>query len=332
MIVNNVAQKLVKPMAMPSLNKPSRMSLSSITKGKQDQPIRVVLFGQEGVGKSTFAAGAPDPIFLCSESGTHRLDVARFPTPNTWTEALEAIDVLTNEEHSYKSLVVDTLDWLEPLVFAHVIANSGMDKNGRKATTIEASNGGFGRGYVAALDQWRIFISKVEKLQTTKGLHVLLLAHAWIKGFNNPEGDNFDRYELKIDKRASGKIKEWADAVLFGTWDKSTVSNGSKSRGISNGARIIHTEWSAAFDAKNRYGLPDRMPLSWDEFFACVQEGKPASIESMLIEARGLANAVGLGDKVELLIEKAGEDVTKVAQILDWVRGKVQLIEEKEVA
>ena len=327
MIVNNVATKLA---AVSTTPKPSRMTLGNVKKGKLQQPLRVVLFGQEGVGKSTFGAGAPNPIFLCAESGTHNLDVARFPTPQAWPEVLEAVDVLTSEDHDYQSLVVDTLDWLEPLVFAHVIGSDGVDKNGRKATSIESACGGFGKGYVAALDQWRLFISKIEKLQTAKKMNVIFLAHTWIKSFANPEGDNFDRYELKIDKRASGKIKEWADAVLFATWDKGTVKDGGKAKGVSNGARLLHTEWSAAFDAKNRYGLPNQLPLSWDDFWSAVQEGSPASFEKLIAAARELAsNVEGLPDKVETLISKSGGDATKAAQVLDWVRGKVQLADQE---
>jgi hypothetical protein len=122
---------------------------------------------------------------------------------------------------------------------------------------------GFGKGYNAALDRWRDMLSRLDTLRDRRGMNVILLAHSWIKTFRNPEGDDFDRYELKLHAKTSGLIKEWSDAVLFAAYETLTATDKSKrTRGISTGARIVHTERRAAFDAKNRFELPAELPAS----------------------------------------------------------------------
>src|SRR5690348_6173787 len=137
------------PAAAPSVAKPSRMTVANIVRGRQDRPRRILLHGVEGVGKSTFGASAERPVFLGPEDGTAHLDVPRFPAPETWTEALEAIDALRTATHDYQHLVIDTLDWLEPLNWTHICQRDHQDN-------IESY--GYGKGYVAALDEWRVFV------------------------------------------------------------------------------------------------------------------------------------------------------------------------------
>lgn len=303
--------------------KPTRMSLSSVVKGKLEQPLRVLLYGQEGVGKSTFAANAPSPIFLGAEDGTSQLDVVRFPTPETWAEVLEAVATLTNDQHPYKTLVIDTLDWVEPLLWAHMIRRDRNPK--RDLQTIE--DYGFGKGYQAALDDWRLLLAALERLRKAKGMHVVLLAHSWIKAFKNPEGDDFDRYELKLNAKAAGLWKEWADDVLFARFQvlahKDTQTR--RVRGVSTGARLIHTERSAAYDAKNRHGLPDELPLSWADYEAAVKAGKASEPTALRAEIERKAKELG-GDLEKAILEslpKAGNDVEKLVIINNKVNAKL---------
>jgi hypothetical protein len=164
----------------------NNMPLTTISKGKLEKPARVLLYGVEKIGKSTFAAGAPDPIFICSEDGTSELDVARFREPRYWEEARYAIDTLCREKHEHRTLVIDTLDWLEPLCWREVCRKGSVQ-------SIEDFGGGYGKGYLAALDEWRQFLADLDDLRAKRGMGVVLLAHSWIKSFKNPEGDDFDR-------------------------------------------------------------------------------------------------------------------------------------------
>ena len=232
-----------------------RMALASISTGPVRQPARVVLYAPEGVGKTTFGAGCPSPIFICAEAGTAQLDVARFPQPQSWGDVLDAITVLGKENHEYKSLVIDSLDWLEPLAYKSVC------ETGNKKSIEDF---GFGKGYNMAVDLWRGLLARLERLQVVKGMHVILLAHAHIRPFKNPEGEDYDRWELQLNKKIAGLIKQWPDEVLFARFQTFTHEQNDRHKGISNGARIMKTVWDAAYDAKNRHGLPDEIPLKWD--------------------------------------------------------------------
>lgn len=289
---------------------PNRMTLASITKGRQQRPIRLLLYGVEGVGKSTFGAAAPRSIFLAAEEGTGHLDVERFPAPSTADEVFAAVSTLATTDHEFKTLVVDTVDWLEPLFWAGICKRDGM-------ADIEAY--GYGKGYVAALDEWRRFLAAVERLRAAKGMNVIFLAHSWIKPFKNPAGEDYDRWELKLHPKAGGLLKEWSDVVLFANHEELAVKDKrtKRVRGVSTGARLIYTARTAAYDAKNRYDLPESMPLDWETFDAAVKAHRPA--DPVALAAECVRKAKELGGDVETkatdAIAKAGSDAVALAKI-----------------
>jgi hypothetical protein len=251
-----------------------RMKLAAAVTGRLVKPMRVLVYGIEGVGKSSFAAAAPSPIFLGAEDGTSELDVARFPEPQSWRDALDAITELTTAPHEYKTLVIDTLDWLEPACWTRVFQGR-KDKAGKAYESIEDI--GYGKGYNAALDHWRVLLVMLERLRTTRGMHIIPIAHSWVKTFKNPAGEDYDRYEMKLHAKAAGIWREWCDAVLFAAHETYTYeSDSGRVKGISNGARVLHTERCAAWDAKNRYDLPPTLPLDWTSFAEAVAAHRPA--------------------------------------------------------
>lgn len=254
-----------------------RRALASVRKGVLDTPKRVLVYGAEKVGKSTFAAGAPKPIFVGAENGTERLNVERLE-PRTWGEAVEWIGELGAEKHDYQTLVVDPVNWLEPLCWAAVVGDTG--------GTIEEYGGGYGKGYTAALDHWRQFLFAVERCWRA-GMNVVLVAHSMVKTFQNPEGLPYDRYELAMNAKAAGLLKQWVDAVLFvrlETFAKAIDKTAKKARGYSTGARIIHTQPCAAYDAGARWKLPEELPLSWDDFASAVagEAGRAAELAEQI--------------------------------------------------
>lgn len=302
---------------------PSRMTLASVVKGKRARPIRALLYGVEGIGKSTFAASAPSPIFIGAEDGTDHLDAVRFPTPGSWNEVFEALRVLATQEHPYQTLAIDTLDWLEPLAWDFICTRDGVEN-------IEAY--GYGKGYVAALDEWRRLLAALERLRETKGMHVVLLAHSWIKPFKNPEGDDFDRHELKLHAKAGGLLKEWSDVVLFANYQTFAEKDSRTKRvkGVSTGARLIYTTRSAAFDAKNRYDLPEEMPLDWDEFYGAVQAHRPADPKALAAEIERKAKELGGDGEAKALayLEQHAGDAAWLAKLNDKLNAK--LAEKRE--
>jgi hypothetical protein len=303
----------------------SKMALSGVTKGRVDQPLRVLLYGVEGIGKSSFAAGAPSPIFLGAEDGTATLDVARMPHASSWGDLLEGVNTLIDEDHEYKTLVVDTLDWAEPLCWAAVCNDAG------KATIEDF---GFGKGYVAAVDRWREMLAALDHLRSTKKMHIVLLAHSLVKLFKNPEGEDFDRYELKLHAKTGGLIKEWADAVLFANYETFAKKDDKtkRVRGLSTGARLIYTQRRAAYDAKNRHDLPDSLPLSWDDFYQGTRARLVAPVSDLIAAVTEVAQALDETIKGHLMkaLERDKGDAVKLAALLNKANAAAAKASAKE--
>jgi hypothetical protein len=302
----------------PSVDSPlkRRIDLSKIVKGKIDAALRVLLYGVEGVGKSSWASQAPDPVYLCAESGTERLDVARLPLPDgvrawTWGLVRESVRVLGESEHGYKTFVVDTLDTIEPLLWAHICERDGK-------ASIEAY--GFGKGYIAALDEWRSWLADLERLRHERGMNIVFIAHSYVKPFKNPEGEDYDRYELKLNIKAGGLVKEWVDDVLFAHYETFAVKEDDKSgkaKGVSTGQRVVETVRTAAWDAKNRHSLPASLPLDYEAFAVAVGLARPAdpadlraSIAEKIAQLPEDKQA-----RVTADLEKAGEDAIELSKI-----------------
>jgi len=295
----------------------TRMSLGAVVKGKQSKAWRILLYGTEGVGKSTFASQCPSPIFLGAEDGTAHLDVVRFPSPQSWSDVLAAVQVLIDETHAYKTLVLDTVDWAEPLLWAHICKRD-------KKQDIE--DYGYGKGYQAALDEWRVFLAQLEKLRA-KNINVLLLGHSHLKPFKNPEDDDYDRYELKLHAKAGGLLKEWCDAVLFANYETASRKDAKtkRVRGVSTGARYIYTQRTAAYDAKNRFDFAEVMPFSFADVETAMA-GSTISIDDLVSEIKRKAALLGktLEDQAVAAIERAGKDTTKLTWLNTWVNSQQQ--------
>lgn len=235
---------------------PSRMTLEAIMGGYQESPHRTVIYGVEGIGKTTFAASAPKPIILGAEDGLGFLSAKRFPTPDTWAEVHQALDTLTDREHPYKTFIVDTLDWLEPLVWSAVCSEGGKKS---------IKDFGFGDGYTAALEKSREFMKRLKTLRDKRGMNIVLISHAHLKKLANPEGEDYERYTMKLHEKTGAAFREWADDVLFANWETYTAADSSgKHKGIGTGKRLLFTEKRPGFEAKNRWSLPETIEMPSD--------------------------------------------------------------------
>lgn len=253
-------------------------ALAHIQKGRTLMPRRVMLYGVHGVGKSTFGAMAETPVFITTEEGTNDIDCDRFPLATKYADVLGALSALYSDEHGYQTVVIDSLDWLERLIWAEVCAKRGVE-------TIEDI--GYAKGYIFALTQWREVLAGLDALRTERGMQVVLIAHAAIEKFANPETDTYDRYVPRLQKQASALIQEWCDEVFFATYrvHTKTQSEGfdrKRTQGIGTGERILRTTERPAHVAKNRLNLPDELPLDYRVFAAMARgEGDPgAAIEN----------------------------------------------------
>lgn len=303
--------------------------LQRVVRGKLAAPVRVLIYGVDKVGKSSFAAGAPNCVFLGSETGTSELDVARLPSPDVgctepgqaWVNTLETVSDLTTGEHDYKSLALDSLDWFEPLVWAYVCKQNGWR---------DIEEPGYGKGYNAALTEWRNLIGRLEHLREKRGMHIIMVAHSHVKAFNNPTGENYDRYTLKMNEKAAGPLKEWVDALLFAHQQYFVANKESKAFGgkqqrmaVGDGVRTLYTERRPAWDAGNRYGLPDELPLSWDDFYKAISETRER-LPELKAAIAGLIEDLNAEDKTKAVaaLARASEDVNKLRQLIDWCKNK----------
>jgi hypothetical protein len=227
-----------------------------IITGKQARPRRILLYGQHGVGKSTWASEAPNPLFLNIEDGLGDIDCSKTEKLESFGAVCKAIEWAAGSQ--YRTIVLDTADWLERLIFNQVATDAG------KSNITEI---GFGKGYGEAVRKWEYTLGLLESARL-RGKGIVLLAHARVVRFENPETQAYDRYELDLHKSSSGMLQEWCDEVLFASFRVFTRTEDQgfgKERTIALGGkeRYIRTNESAAAVAKNRLRLPDELPMSW---------------------------------------------------------------------
>jgi hypothetical protein len=242
------------------------ISLASLRSSTSPVPPRLLNYGVAGIGKTSWAASAPGAVVIQTEDGLGSIDVPTFGMLRSFDEVMQAVGCLYTDPHDFKTVVVDSLDWLEPLIWQHTAQLHNQPN-------IEAF--GYGKGYAAALDTWRSCLEGLNALRDERGMAVILLAHAEIKRFDSPETEPYDRYQPKLHARASALVQEHVDAVLFANYRITTLKSdagfGKKVvRGVSGGDRLLHTVERPAFLAKNRFGLPETLPLSWPDFAAAV--------------------------------------------------------------
>lgn len=305
----------------------TRMSLAAITKGPVRAPQRVVIYGTEGIGKSTWASHAPGVIWLPIEEGANVLDVQRFPRAQSWADVVDALDVLANEEHSYKTLVIDTLDALEPIVWARTVATK---LNGdKRVSSIE--DYGYAKGYIFALDFWGELLRRLDVLRTSRGLDVILVAHAALVTIKSPDTEDWQRYDLKLHHKASACVREWADHVLFATNQLGLAKINQRTKVTSLGDRVLHTVSAAGWAAKTRSNAPAELPLSYAAWLEAT--AAPETQEALLgrIEAAIAATDVSKHAKIREAIAAAlaGTDPLGRLRVLE---NRLSLTINKEAA
>ena len=243
-----------------------------VSRGRITRPQKAVIYGPEGVGKSTFASQTPSPVFLDTEGGTHHLDVIRLDAASSWEEITAAVAQLANAQHPFKTLVIDTADWLEKRLAEHLC---------RKANKDSIEDFGYGKGWVLLTEEFARFLNSLDAL-LARGMNVVFLAHSTVKKFEAPDqAGSYDRFELKLSKSVAPLLKEWADLVLFANYvTRIAEKDSGKTRGVGGKERVLYATHTAAYDAKNRHGLPDKLPFSMEAlapvFGAQASQASPA--------------------------------------------------------
>lgn len=242
-----------------------------ITRGKIPCAKKVVIYGPEGIGKSTFASQFPEPVFIDTEGSTNSMDVARLPKPTSWQMLLDEIQYIKSHPDVCKTLVIDTIDWAESMCIQSIC-----DKHQKSGI----EDFGYGNGYVYTKEEMGRFLNRLSEVVEV-GVNVVLTAHAQIRKFEQPdEMGAYDRWELKLGKKTSSQtsplIKEWADMLLFANYKTFSIAIDDKGqkRKAQGGERVMYTSHHACWDAKNRYGLPEQVPFSFSSITHIIN-GKP---------------------------------------------------------
>lgn len=231
----------------------------TLVTGKQAVPPRICIYGGHGIGKSTLASQFPAPIFISTEDGIDSLDVTSFPRAQSVKEVVANIKVLIKEEHDFKTVVVDTVDWLvEPLIVSNVEAEH------------DAKDLAYGKGQMLVAEEFREILQGLDAIRRKRNMNVVLIAHANVTRFESPLTEPYDRYVPKLPNRCNALLQEWVDVLAFAAFKviikKADVGfNNTVARGVTTGERLLHMVENPAFVAKNRYACPEVIGLSYEE-------------------------------------------------------------------
>lgn len=247
-----------------------------IVRGRKIQPRRVLLYGTHGIGKSSWAAQAPDVLFLNLEDGLNDIDAAKTEHLGSLELVVQALTYLNQEKHDFKWLAIDTVDWLEGLIHHEVALKAG------KPTIGDIP---FGGGYKTAQSYWDKLLWQLDWLRTEKGIGIILLAHAAIKKFADPMGDSYDRYQPALHETAAATLQEWADEVLFATYRVHTRKQDEgfgKERVIAGGSgeRLLRCTETPGALAKNRLALPDTIEFNWQAYASYFPQATTVKAEA----------------------------------------------------
>ncbi|MCD8299568.1 MAG: ATP-binding protein [Clostridiales bacterium] len=273
----------------------------NIKNGKIPRPQKVVIYGAEGVGKTTLASKFPDPLFVDTEGGTAHMDVRRIDRPATWEELLSIVGEVAATKGVCKTLVIDTADWVEQLAIKYVCGKY------RKAGIEEF---GYSKGYVYLAEEFSRLLAALDKV-IASGTHVVVTAHAKMRKFEQPdEMGAYDRWETKLTKQVAPLLKEWCDMLLFCNYKTFVVQsdNAMEKAKVQGGKRVMYTTHHPCWDAKNRHGLPEELDL---EFSGIAHLFKENADISAAPEAPGQSPI----DELRAMIVEAGvtdADVQKV--------------------
>lgn len=299
-----------------------------ITRGKRATAKRVVIHGVEGIGKSTLASQFPNALVLDTEDGTNHLDVARV-TVTSWAEAEGSLHELVRDRQGFDTVVVDSVDWLERMLIDHLV---------KKAGKRSIEDFGFGKGYTMVAESMGRFLSVCDTL-VDAGINVVLVGHTTVKRTSPPDMDEgYDRFELKLTKQSGPLVKEWADAILFANYrTKLVAGEDGRTRAKGGTERVLHTQRTAAWDAKNRYGLAAELPMTIEALAplfdaAPAAKPKPKSWRERIAECDTVDDLGEIGNQVDEAESAAKLTAEQADQLRGLINARHNELEPQEVA
>ena len=259
-----------------------------ISNGRIPRAQKVVLYGSEGIGKSTLAAMFPNPLFIDTEGGTAHMDVRRIDKPGTWTELMDVLNEVAITPDVCGSLIIDTADWAEQLAVSYVCAKY-------KKAGIE--DFGYGKGHTYLAEEFAPFFRALDRI-VGAGVHVVVTAHAKMRKFEQPdEMGAYDRWEMKLSKQVAPLFKEWCDMLLFLNYQTYVVTTENKSTKAQGGKRVMYTSHHPCWDAKNRHGLEEVLDLDYEQIAHIFEKGDAKPKERALVKLRQLMEQEEITDE-----------------------------------
>lgn len=294
-----------------------------------NKPYRIMVYGPEGVGKSTLGAKAERPIFIAAEGGSDQLTdrngvpVHELEGVKTWDEMMNAVASLAKEKHDFKTLVLDSADWLEALAHKKILK----DFPGKTITTV---SGGYGSGYRQTQNMFQELIAQLSGLRESRGMNIIFTAHSHVKPVKDPDAiEDYDAYEIKCHELVSSALREWVDAlffVRFKTHVKGSSDEKSRARAFGDDERILYTVKRPAFQAKNRYGIPSEMSFGlnvWDHIMPYISKGEvallPADLDEIIADL-SMKVSPDVQEKVKGALVAAADDTNKKMAIVKRLR------------
>lgn len=286
--------------------------LASVTTGKQIGPQIHVIYGNNGVGKTTFAAAFPKALIIDLENGSNHLDVARVASDKIKTlgDLNSLLKELCESAHTFRTIVIDSVESLEHLIFDAVCAEGKVD-------SIEKYEGGYGKGYMRSREIMRELFNPLRLLQL-KGVSTILVAHSQVRQMTDPATNQvYDRVIMRANDKLAAVIRDLADNVFYATHKTFTTVEKGKTKAFSDGQRVMLTQWRAGFDAKNRLELPHELPLSYEAFQEACQTKPEANVDDLLkdIDAMSKSAKPDLQAIVKTQVEKFKTNPVKLKEL-----------------
>jgi hypothetical protein len=275
----------------------------NIIEGVEQRPKKIVIYGPEGIGKSTFASQFPEPLFIDTEGGTSNLDVKRIKCNKSWNELIAIVKEIHTNPHICKTVVLDTADWSETLC-----TNAVCEKY--RKNNIE--DFGYGKGYVYLVDEYSKLLALFDQLIEV-GINVVITAHSRLKKFELPEEQgSFDRYEMKLTRQVAPLIKEWSDALFFVNYKIYVVTTENNKRKAQGGKRVLYTTHNPTYDAKNRFNLQEELELDFTEIKHLFEIYNVPQDQVMNYDSKDITS-IAIVEKLRNMIQEA--DITEEALI-----------------
>ena len=274
----------------------------NINSGKISRAIKTVIYGTEGIGKSTLAAQFPGALFIDVEGGTAQMDIRRIEAPKTWDELLSDVREVAQNPGICETLILDTADFSEQMLISHICK-----KHNQKG--IESF--GYGKGYTYVGEEWQKLMAAFDAV-IRAGMNVTVIAHARQRKIELPDqAGAFDHWEMKLTKQVAPLLKEWADLLLFCNYKTFVVTTDNDTKKAQGGKRVMYTSHNPVYDAKNRHGLPEELPLSFDGIAHLFKSGE------LRVESGELAPI----DRLRELMTEAGIEEYQVREIASAKKG-----------